>query len=258
MIDLSNYGLLEIFLISLVVVLGASEIGRRAGVRDQSRGGGNVSTLEGAILALLSLMIGFSFAIALGRFDDRRVAVVHEANAIGTTALRARLLPPAHRAEMLRLLREYVQIRLEFKIQGSTQAELSAAAARSSALQEEMWRQAKGMVAEDRGMVPTGLFIQSLNELIDNQGTRLAAARNRTPPIVFWALYGVATIASTFTGYAGGLGARRGRTPVYIVAALVCAVILLIEDLDRPTGGAIVADQRPMIEVAASLTSYSD
>jgi hypothetical protein len=76
------------------------------------RGGENVSTLEGAVLGLLALMIGFTFAMALSRFESRRDAVLSEANSIGTTALRARLLPAPERAEALKLLQEYVQVRL--------------------------------------------------------------------------------------------------------------------------------------------------
>jgi hypothetical protein len=77
------------------------------------QGSGNVSTLEGAVLGLLALMIGFTFSMALSRFEVRRNAVLNEANAIGTTALRARLLPDPYRAETIKLLREYVKLRLD-------------------------------------------------------------------------------------------------------------------------------------------------
>ena len=113
MLDLSDFPLLAIFLVSSTVILVASEIGRRLGVRAGSAGGDNVSTLEGAILGLLALMIGFTFAMALSRFEARRDAVLNEANAIGTTALRARLLPPPHNTQALKLLREYVHVRLD-------------------------------------------------------------------------------------------------------------------------------------------------
>ena len=81
--------------------LGPAKSSRLLGVRATGRGGDNVSTLEGAILGLLALMIGFTFAMALSRFEARRDAVLNEANAIGTTALRARLLPAPHGAEAL-------------------------------------------------------------------------------------------------------------------------------------------------------------
>jgi hypothetical protein len=102
-VNLYDYQLLPIFLVSLAAILACSEIGRRLGVRVGGRGGDDVSTLEGAILGLLALMIGFTFAMALSHFDARRDAVLHEANAIGTTALRARLLPAPHNSEALKL-----------------------------------------------------------------------------------------------------------------------------------------------------------
>jgi hypothetical protein len=71
-IDLNEHKLLPIFLISLVVILAAGEIGRQLGVRSRSRGGDNISTLEGATLGPLALMIGFTFSIALSRFEVRR------------------------------------------------------------------------------------------------------------------------------------------------------------------------------------------
>jgi hypothetical protein len=105
-IQLEDYQLLTIFVVSSVVILGASEIGRLVGARVAGRGGGDVSTLEGAVLGLLALMIGFTFAIALSRFEIRRDAVLNEANAIGTTALRARLLPAPYGVEAVKSLRD--------------------------------------------------------------------------------------------------------------------------------------------------------
>ncbi len=258
MIELSRYGLLPIFVVSLILILGASEVGRRLGVRAVDHGGDDVSTLEGAILGLLALMIGFTFAMALSRFEGRRDGVLNEANAIGTTALRARLLPAPHAAELLKLLREYVQVRLNISQHVASSGDLDAAIARSNAIQEALWQQAKAVSMKDNAMVPTGLFIQTLNEMIDNHEKRLTALRNRVPNIVLIALYGVAIIAIAFTGYASGLEARRTRLPIYLTGILVASVILLIQDLDRPTAGFITVSQQPMIDTAASIAGYAE
>jgi hypothetical protein len=212
--------------------------------------------LESAILGLLALMIGFTFAMALSRFEARRDAVLNEANSIGTTALRARLLPAPHGTEAVKLMREYVQIRLDIARGVPSPTELNTAIARSNALQEALWELAMAVTAKENGLVPTGLFIQTLNEMIDNQGKHLAALRNRVPNIVLIALYGVATIASAFAGYASGLGVRPSRLPVYIMGILVSAVIFLIEDLDRPGAGFITVSQQPMVDAAASIATY--
>ena len=138
MIDLYHYSLLSIFLVGLAVVLIAGEIGWQLGGRAEGRGRENIATLEAAVLGLLALIIGFTFAMALTRFEARRDAVVNEATAIGTTALRARLLPEPQRSETLKLLRDYVQTRLDIVERGLSLTEHPAVVDRSNVLQEAL------------------------------------------------------------------------------------------------------------------------
>jgi len=161
------------------------------------------------MLGLLALIIGFTFAMALSRFEARREAVLNEANAIGTTALRARLLPDPHRAETLKLLREYIQLRLDVIQSGQSLAEHRTAVDRSNGIQEALWLQVRALIVKDSGMVPTGLFIQALNEMIDDQAKRLAALRNRVPNVVLLGLFGIAAVVGGFAGYASGRDAKR-------------------------------------------------
>ena len=93
--------------------------------------------------------------------------------------------------------------------------------------------------------------------MIDDQGKRLAALRNRVPNVVQLALFGVAAIAGGFAGYASGLDTTRARSPVYIMGILVSAVILLILDLDRPSSGFITNNQQSMIDTAATIAAFS-
>jgi hypothetical protein len=103
------------FLVGVIFVLLACEIGWRLGKRNEGHGvGGNISALEQSLLGLLALMVGFTFLMALTRFEARREAVLNEANTTGTTALRARLLPEPHRTASLKLLREYAQMRVDY------------------------------------------------------------------------------------------------------------------------------------------------
>jgi len=258
MINLYTYSLGTIFLVGLAIIFAASEIGWQLGARHGGRAGGNVSTLESAMLGLLALIIGFTFAMALSRFEARRVAVLNEANAIGTTALRARLLPEPHRTDILRLLKEYVQIRVDFVQSNPSMVELRTVVDRSNVIQEALWQHVKAIVAKDNSMVPNGLFIQTLNEMIDDQEKRLAAFRNRVPNVVLLGLFGIAAIAGGFAGYASGLDPKRNRLPVYIMGFLVSAVILLIFDLDRPSSGFIKTDQQSMIDVKTSIGAFPD
>ncbi len=248
---------LIVFLIGVAIVSLASELGWRLGTRTKGHGAnGNISALEQSLLGLLALIIGLTFLMALMRFEARREAVLNEANAIGTIALRARLLPAPHREESLKLLREYAQIRIIPA--GKSFAELPALIDRSNHIQEALWQQVKALSVKDNNMVPTGIFILALNEMIDNHGKRLAALQNFIPPIVLLMLFVMAAVACGFAGYASGLDPLRARLPVYINAFLICSVIFVILDLDRPNVGFITISQQPMIDTLASLSSYSD
>ncbi|MGJ0510276.1 MAG: hypothetical protein ACR652_24790 [Methylocystis sp.] len=242
-----------IFLTSVCLFAAASEIGHRLGVRDG--GEANIATLEASILGLLALMLSFTFAMAVTRFDDRREALLKESNAIGTAALRARLLPAPHNAACVTLLREYIGVRVELAKAISQPAPIEKAISRSNAIQESLWKEAKAVASKDTGMVPTGLFIQALNDVFDAQESRLTAFRLRVPRIVFLALYGIAAVGIGFSGYASGLEKRKWRRPVYIVNLLAASVILLIQDIDRPDSGSVRVDTQPIMDTAEALAN---
>lgn len=254
----ADYPLWFIFAASLVVVLAAAEIGRRLAGRGKSERGDNVATLEAAILGLLALMISFTFAMALSRFEARRDAILNEANAISTTALRAKLLPAPSSEAVLNLLRDYLKVRLDITRRVLTRQDLETAVTKSIKIQQALWQQAEELAAKNPAVVPTGLFIQSLNEMIDDQEKRVAAALNHLPDIVLVALYAVTTISIGFAGYAAGPNAQRSRLSVAIMSVLICVVILLIQDIDRPSSGFVLVSQRPMLDAAASLSSQAE
>ena len=194
--------------------------------------------------------------MALSRFEGRRDAVLQEANAICTTALRARLLPEPHNTETLKLLREYVQIRLDITQRvpsppRSSMLRLPTPTKFNSSFGNRQWRWPRRIA----GSCPPASVIQSLNELIDDQEKRLTAVRDRVPNIVLLALYGVAMVAGALSGYAGGLGVRSSRLPAYVMIFLICAVILLIQDLDRPSTAFIITSQQLMIDTAAAIAA---
>jgi len=255
MVDVTNYPLAIIFVVSVAAFLAAVEAGHWLGSRVDE--GGNVATLEASVLGLLALMIGFTFSMALNRFEARRDSLVSEANAIGTAALRARLLPAPYGEESLKLFKDYVHIRASYAEQEPKSEERVQGLRRSREVQEALWRQAQAAAAKDNAMVPTGLYIQALNESFDNQQKRSAILSNRVPNIVFVGLYAVAVAALWLTGYASAIDQRRWRRPTYVACVLVAGVILLIQDLDRPGAGFITVDEQPMMDTEQALQGYS-
>src|SRR3954467_8679296 len=150
---LYNYFFLVVFVIGVAIVFFASEFGWRLGIRtDGQAASGNISALEQSLLGLLALIVGFTFLMALTRFETRREAVLNEANAIGTTALRARLLPEPYRTESLKLLREYTQIRVDYISTGKSFAQVPAVIDHSNNIQEALWQQVKAISANDKNM----------------------------------------------------------------------------------------------------------
>jgi hypothetical protein len=245
-----------LYALCLGLVLGAVRIGAHVGERVRQAGGQNQYGLHGldnAALGLLALMIGFTFAIALNRFDARRNGLLDEANAIGTAWLRAGMLPAPYGPEARDLLTDYTRIRLEVASEPLSSAGLAKAVQESNALQTKLWAIADAAAKALPQPVPTGMFVDALNTVIDLQETRLTEGRTHVPTIVFGLLVVTAALAGAFTGYTGGLaGDRRGIADL-VMAVLIVSVIMTIFDLDSPNSGLIGVSAQPLRNLAASI-----
>lgn len=249
---------LAVVLGGLVVFCSVTEVGfqlgrrRRAGADEGLQS--HMSALQAALLGLLALLLGFTFAMAVARFDTRKALVLEEANAIGTTYLRAQLLPPPHRQELLHLLRTYVDARLAFYDAGIDRVRLDAAHTTTIGLQEQLWRVTVALAEHDPHSVPIGLFIQALNDVIDLHEKRLRALENHVPETVLVLVFGVAAVALGFIGHSCGLsGGTRRFASTALVAALIVLVLAIILDLDRPRRGLIKVSQDSMVRLKATL-----
>ena len=140
--------------VPMLAILAAAELGRFVGVARRRHRGASMSaeitTLQASMLALLALMIGFTFSMTLTLFEARKQAVLNEANAIRTIALRARMLPEPYASEVRKLLREYVQLRIDVLREPQDQVSFEAATRRSDDLQAQLWQQAVEVNAATR------------------------------------------------------------------------------------------------------------
>jgi len=248
-----------LFLLTVAVVVVAVELGYRLGKYRRSTAEDEKEAPVGAIVAatlgLLAFMLAFTFSLAATRYDARRTVLLDEANAIGTTFLRAEMLPEPHGVECRELLRDYVDVRLQAVEPGQLEQSL----AESGELQRALWNQATQAAAKDTHSIVTGLFLQSLNEVIDLHSKRvLLALRNRIPEIVWLALYFITFLAMGALGYQEGLSRSRRSLVVMSLLLTFSAVILLIADLDRPAEGLIRVSQRTMLDLRESLKFQAD
>lgn len=242
-----------LFIVILLVVLFSVEFGYRLGKYRRSRHEQEkeapLGTMVGATLGLLAFVLAFTFGLAAARFDARRQALLDEANAIGTTYLRAGMLP--ERGEQIRgLLRDYVGIRLE-AVQSDNVTE---AIGRSEDIQQKMWTEAETVGQKNPNSIVVGLFVQSLNQMIDLHAVRMQAGlRSRIPGAIWLGLFAVAALSLATMGYHAGLSGTRRSLATLAVAVTFSVVIELIADLDRPQEGVLRVSQQALLDVQRSI-----
>jgi hypothetical protein len=239
--------------VGAVFLFVAAEVGCWLGLkspdRDRDQVRAHITTIQSALLGLLALLIAFTFSIALSRYDARRDLVLGEANAIGTTALRARFLPEGHAVTAIGLLKDYTDTRFLY-----TPTDERPSRAAAQALLDRLWAEAVFATAQDPKSVSAGLFAQSLNDVIDFNEKRRIATRNHVPEVAFLLLFALSAVAVGFTGYGAGLIGTRQRIPNAIIAVSIAVVIMMIADLDRPKRGLITVDQQALTDVKNSFS----
>jgi len=245
-----------VFAILFIVLLGLSEFAWRMGFAHRRHGrekDKRESSVPSAVLALLGLLLGFSFALAVSRNDARRDLVVQEANSIGATARRARLLPEPQAANVMRLLREYVPLRIEAHREAQFSERFASLRKRNAELHKRLWDEAVAAARQPTAI--TANFITSLNETVDLEASRVAARRNHVPGAVWLLLFCVAGWGVWLTSYEAAATGRQSILERYLFPLLIVIVVGLITDIDTPRGGLIALDERPLLELKDTLNA---
>ncbi len=242
--------ILGVFLAFAVVALLMSEAGYRLGrwwqERTPDEKDGPTNMIVGALLALLAFLLAITMSMASDRFDTRRGFVLAEANSVGTTYLRAGLLPEPAATEVRNLLREYVPLR----IGTNDLAELRAKMARSTEIHAVLWSITEGLARDHPGSEMLALFIESLNQTIDLHETRIIAGLYaRVPETILILLLLGSMLTLWMVGYNAGLTRRRSPLTAVVLIVILGAVITLVIDLDRPRDGFLTVSQQPLIDL---------
>lgn len=225
-------------------------VGRRLGRRDGLKE--PIGVVQAAIVGLVALLLAFALSMAVGRYETRRSTVVLEANAIGTTYLRAQTLAEPVRTESLTLLRRYVDARIALSESVPDSDKFDAASQTSVRIQNRLW----ALAGEALDGAPTAsaprLYVETLNETIDAHTTRVAALENRIPAAVLWLQILAAALALGILGmYLAAHG--RGVAMALLAAGLVTVMLLVIFDLDRPHRGMITIPDTPLTALRQSM-----
>jgi hypothetical protein len=207
---------------------------------------------QGALLGVVALILAFGLTLAVGRYEDRRSAVVADANAIGTTYLRAQLLAEPARTRSLVLLRGYTDlaIRMSHEVPGSPA--MQGTIAREDAVQQRLWRLAGQALSGAPVASAPRLYVDALNDMLDEQTVRISALNNRVPgSVLVLEVVGAAVALGLLGLYLSVLG--RGVWPMIFATVLVTMLLLVTFDLDRPTRGLITIPDTPYTALRATM-----
>jgi hypothetical protein len=220
--------------------------------KDKSEGG-QEGYIVSAVLGLLALLMGFTFSLAVDRFDARRHLVIEEANAIGTTYLRVQLLPEPHRSRMSALLVRYTGNRVALA-EAPPGPRRDALLASNDALITELWAATAAAFDSVKGLDFSSTFVDGVNRVIDLDASRKAARQARVPAAVFGSLFIYMITTAGVLGYVlKGVG---GRAAAAFLLALFTLSLMLIVDIDRPISGGVIEGQGPMKALLRTMTAW--
>ena len=250
--DLMRYPLV-VFLLAFALLA----ISARAGVALRARRGPvegatrqDLDVILAATLTLLGLLIGFTFSMAVSRYDQRKNFEEEEANAIGTAYLRADLLPAADAAKIRTLLKSYLDQRIVFYSTRDTER-LQESSLLTSRLQADLWTAVRAPAMAQPSPL-SALVVSGMNDVINSQGYTQAAWWNRIPHAAWFLMLAIAVCANVLIGY----GARSDRTRsalMFVLPLVVSIAFLLIADIDSPHGGFIRLSPQNLTSLLDSL-----
>lgn len=213
-----------------------------------------VSVISGAILGLLAFMLAFTFGILYNRFDARKDLVRAEADAIGTAWLRLDFMQEPDRQTSRKLLKEYVDLRLAVAA-APEDHKLEEGLKSSAIIQDKLWAMAVSNARRDMNSDVAALYIESLNEVFDVHGLRIArGVQAKTPGGLWMALYTLLFFSMNAIGYQTAIAGSRRSWSALILAISFTIVSVLVAALDQPKSGFFQVPQQPLKNVQMSMS----
>ena len=256
MTSMSSLLLVALFIATVIVALLAFECGLRFGRWRSQQPNPEpllpVRTLVASILHLLAFILGFVFGLSSSHFDSRNRSIFDETNAIGAAYHRADFLPDPERANVQRLLLEYIDRRLEVGRAGRVDSE---AIGQLTRLQKDIWAQA--VAAEKTAVGPSATpLVQSLTDVIDVNAERvLAGIQSRIPSRVWLVLYLIMVLSVAAAGYQAGLAGAHTSFAAVAYAFVFAAVIVMIAAGDVPQSDQFQTSHQSLADLRARLTA---
>ncbi len=246
---------LGLFAGMLLLLEWGRRMGQRRLLRDGEKASEGDSAVNGAIFALMGLLIAFTFSGAASRLDARRNLIVEEANAIGTAYLRLDLLSPVARESLKEQFRRYADTRLETYRHWEFREAVSVNMSKTLELQNEIWRSAVAACRAETGQPACMLLLPALNAMIDITSTRSVASITHPPSIIFAMLLLFTLAGSVLAGFGMAGNKTRNWTHMLAFAATLSFAIYVTLDLEFPRLGLIRLNDydQVLVDVRASM-----
>jgi len=249
------FGLLTLGLAALMLLAceGGFQAGRRTARRGHPKAFDNAMNWQGAVLGLAALLIGFTFAMAVTRFDARKHVLISEASAVEATYDRTQLLDDSVGDTVRSLIRRYIDVRIAL-YDVSVDSRRTASLERSSAdLQAQIWARLVAVGRADPRSTTSPLVLQAATEMFERAAERTATREIPVPPTVFIVVVLVSAFAVASIGYTLGLSGARMTFGMFVIPLLVAGVIMLVIDIAHPSLGIVRVPDLPMLRLRESL-----
>ncbi len=230
-----------IALILFILMLTAVWIGYKIGLKKTKTDNKNAE-ISSSLLGLLALILGFTFAMAGSRYENRKNNLIDEANCIGTAVLRSDIYPDSLKKEFQKDFNAYLKARMEYYLLGNEDKKLNISLKKSAAASQNLWNRAVIYAKDKDYFIQSNMMLPALNQMFDSASKSNMVLNSKVPETIVYLLFAFSIIISFFIGYNSGLEKKINTKFITGFCFLICVVIFITLDLDRPRRGFIKLD----------------
>jgi hypothetical protein len=230
-----------IVIILFFLMLTAVWLGYKIGLKKTKLENKNTE-ISSSLLGLLALILGFTFAMAGSRYENRKNNLIDEANCIGTAFLRADIYPDSLKNEYKKDFKSYLDSRRDYYLLDNNEKKLTASLKQSAIASEKLWNRATFYAKNKDYFIQSTMMMPALNAMFDSASKSNMVLNSKVPETIVYLMLTFSVIISFFIGYNSGLEKKINTKFITGFCFLICIVILITLDLDRPRRGLIKLD----------------
>lgn len=238
---LNDLSALNIVLILFFLMLTANWTGYKIGLKRTKTDNKN-SEISSSLLGLLALILGFTFAMAGSRYENRKDNLIDEANCIGTALLRSDIYPDSLKNEFKKDFKSYIDSRKDYYLLDNDYEKLTNALKKTAIVSKKLWSRATFYAKDKDYFIHSNMMLPALNAMFDSASKSNMVLNSKVPETIVYLLFCFSIVISFFIGYNSGLEKTINTKFIIGFCFLICVVIFITLDLDRPRRGLIKLD----------------